>query len=203
MSDELKTPTAQEATTAGITFSKGDPAARLASLKARADLMNISYSNNIGADTLAQKIENKLAGIADPDDQAPVELPKKSDAMRRMEMYNDNMKLVRLRISCLNPSKRDLPGEILTVSNRLLGTVRKFVQYGESTDEGFHVPYILYKFMKNRKFLSIKQVKDRRTNQMVKQEQWVSEYALEVLPQLTEQERQQLANRQAAANGMI
>ena len=198
MSDELNTP----AQTPAVETIKGDPAARLAALKARADLMNISYSNNIGADTLAQKIENKLAGIADPEEPVK-ELPTKSDAARRMQMYNDNMKLVRLRISCLNPSKRDLPGEILTVSNRLLGTVRKFVQYGESTDEGFHVPYIIYKFMKNRKFLSIKQRKVRGTNQMVKEEQWVSEYALEVLPMLTEAERQQLANRQAAANGMV
>lgn len=198
MSDELNTPVQ----TPAVETIKGDPAARLAALKARADLMNISYSNNIGADTLAQKIENKLAGIADPEEPAK-ELPTKSDAARRMQMYNDNMKLVRLRISCLNPSKRDLPGEILTVSNRLLGTVRKFVQYGESTDEGFHVPFIIYKFMKNRKFLSIKQRKVRGTNQMVKEEQWVNEYALEVLPMLTEAERQQLANRQAAANGMV
>lgn len=198
MSEEL----VQETVTPTISITKGDPATRLANLKARADLMNITYSNNIGADTLAQKIENKLAGIADPDDEKVQELPTKSEASRRMQMYNDNMKLVRLRISCLNPSKRDLPGEILTVSNRLLGTVRKFVQYGEATDNGFHVPYIIYKFMKNRKFLSIKQKKVRGTNQMVKEEQWVHEYAIEVLPMLTEAERQQLANQQAAANGM-
>lgn len=185
-----------------------NPAARLAKLKERARMMGIKHSNNISADKLAEKIQARMEGRDDTEvkedvSEADEELPHKDQARRRIEKYNDAMKLVRLRIACLNPQKRDLPGEILTVSSRLTGPVRKFVLYGERTDNGYHVPNIIYKMMKERKFLSVKEVKDRQTGRIYPEEQWVSEYSLEVLDPLTPKELKELANQQAAADGRL
>jgi len=109
------------------------------------------------------------------------------------------MKLVRLRIQNLDPKKKDLPGEIFTVANEYLGTVKKFVPYGEVTEEGYHVPYCIYRMMDARKFLNIRTVKDRRTGIERVESTWAKEFALEVLPQLTAKELAELANAQKAA----
>jgi len=98
----------------------------------------------------------------------------------------------------MDPKKRDLPGEIVTVGNEYLGMVSKFIPFGEATDAGYHVPHILYTFLKNRKFLNVKTTK--RANGQIKIEQsWANEFALEILPPLTQEELNKLANAQAAA----
>ena len=113
----------------------------------------------------------------------------------------EKMKLVRLRITNLDPKKKDLPGEILTVGNEYLGTVRKFVPFGEATDNGYHVPYCLYELMRDRKFLSIKTRKGPKGQTIVEQ-QMVREFALEILPPLTEAELARLSAAQLSAGGV-
>ena len=178
-------------------------------LKQRAKLMGIKFSNNISVDALRAKIEahvseeesieaaelNPLAG--DVAGATPV-----SKMTMRQQLMAEQLRLVRLRITNLDPKKKDLPGEILTVGNEYIGTVRKFVPFGEVTDDGYHVPYILYKLLENRRFLHIRTVKDRRTGKERIETQWAKEFALEVLPQLTEEELKRLANAQAAAGSV-
>ena len=107
------------------------------------------------------------------------------------------MKLIRCRIYNLNPSKRDLQGEIVTVGNKYLGSVKKFIPFGEATDNGYHIPNILYEELKRRRFQSIttKSVK----GQIVVNNRMVPEYSLEVLPQLTKEQLKELADKQGAA----
>jgi len=128
--------------------------------------------------------------------------PKKSaKQIERETMIKEQLKLVRLRITNLDPKKKDLPGEIFTVANRTLGAVRKFIPYGEATENGYHVPYILYIQLKNRQFLNIKTRKDSRGRTIV-ETGMAREFALEVLPPLTPKELAQLAASQAASKGM-
>lgn len=196
----------------------------LAMLKQRARLMGISFSNNIGTDALRAKITAKMEGRPDPDSPqaavtaqeteqptvtAPPELTDPADPAPakkltlRQKLVKENMKLIRLRIINLDPKKKDLPGEIFTVANEHLGTVRKFIPYGERTDEGFHVPFCLYKMMKARKFLNIRTYKDRQNQNQIKIEQnWANEFALEVLPPLTREELARLGTAQQAAGGL-
>ena len=192
------------------------PADELALLKQRADMLGISYSPKIGVDALKDKIERKLAepaGNADgaaagaaSDATSVVDDIPLTDGQRkariRRRMKEEEMKLVRLRISCLNPNKRELQGEIFTVANKYLGIVKKFVPYGEASEEGYHVPHVIYKQLKARKFLDVKTRRDKRTGKIIITQRWVPEFALEVLPQLTEAELKQLAAAQAAAGGL-
>ena len=202
--------TIQNQTTESNTEVEETPMAdELSVLKQRAKLMGINFSNNISAETLRAKIEahvtereasseeqlNPLAG--DVAGAAPV-----SKMTLRQQLMEEQLRLVRVRITNLDPKKKDLPGEILTVGNEFIGTVRKFVPFGEVTDDGYHVPYVLYKLMENRRFLHIRTTKDKRTGKERIETQWAKEFALEVLPPLTEEELKRLANAQAAAGSV-
>jgi len=120
----------------------------------------------------------------------------------RQHLYNEQMKLVRVRIQNLDPKKADLNGEVIAVGNKHLGTIKMFVPYGEVTDDGWHIPYIIYKELERRRFLSIRTVKDPRTKQPVVKKGWAKEFAIEVLAPLTATELKQLATAQAAAGSI-
>ena len=180
-------------------------------LKQRATLMGVKFSNNIGVEALKQRIADHEAGLDKEEPEAPKLNPLAGDVASqapaatkspRQVLIEEATKLVRLRITNLDPKKKDLPGEILTIANEYIGTIRKFIPYGEVTDDGWHVPYCLYQMMKDRKFLDIRVRKDRRTGTTHTEQRWVSEYSLEVLDPLTPEELKQLAQAQLAAGSI-
>ena len=185
----------------------------LALLKERAKQMGIPFSNNISLETLRKRISDKMEGKEEPEVNpltgdveiaAVTSAPKKLDAKQnalalRKMMQRDQMKLVRVRITNMDPKKKDLPGEIWTVSNEYLGNVRKMIPYGEQTDDGFHIPYCLFRLLQSKRFLHIRTVKDRVTGVERQEKQWVKEFSLDVLPDLTKEELARLAAAQAAA----
>lgn len=197
-------------------------------LKQRATLMGITFSNNIGEETLRQRIADKQAeldaaasgaentgeeGDTVQQEQGEVnaleagasskeEITTERPLTLREKIRLEQMRLVRVRITCLDPKKKDLPGEILTVANEYLGTVRKFIPFGEVTDDGYHIPYCLYKMLDARKFLNIRTFKDRRTGTVRVESGYVKEFALEVLDPLTPAELAKLATAQKAAGSV-
>ncbi len=186
-----------------------DPALELKLLKDRARMMGIEFSNNISKEKLQERINAKMEGKADENEGEkastetinPLETSGQNAVGKKLsvreQLIQDEMKLVRLRITNLDPKKKNLPGEILTIANRYLGTVRKFIPFGEVTDGGYHVPYCLYRLMDERKFLDIRTRKVG--GKTVIEQRWAKEFALEVLPPLTEAELKQLATAQIAA----
>ena len=185
----------------------------LAHLKERAKQMGIPFSNNISSETLRKRISDKMEGKEEPEvnpltgdveiaaiTSAPKKLDAKQNALAlRKMMQREQMKLVRVRITNMDPKKKDLPGEIWTVSNEYLGNVRKMIPYGEQTDEGFHIPYCLFRLLQSKRFLHIRTVKDHVTGVERQEKQWVKEFSLDVLPDLTKEELARLAAAQAAA----
>ena len=182
-------------------------------LKERAKVMGIPFSNNISLETLRKRVADKMEGkdeapevnalTGDPEiahAMAAKPLDKKANevALRKL-MYAKQMRQVRVRITNMDPKKKDLPGEIWTVANEYLGTVRKFVPYGEQTDDGFHIPYCLYRLLDSKRFLHIRDVKDRTTGIVRQDKVWAKEFSLDVLPSLTQGELDRLAAAQAAA----
>lgn len=174
-------------------------------LKQRARMMGIQFSNNIGVEALRAKIEAKQAEEADNKIEVPAVKAASTNsdkATMLAAMKSEQMKLVRLRISNLDPKKKDLRGEVITVGNDIMGKVAKFVPYGEVTDNGYHVPQCIYNELKSRKFLHIRTTKNPRTGEAQVEQRLVPEFALEVLPQLTAEELAQLAAQQAASGGV-
>lgn len=180
-------------------------------LKDRAKLMGIKFSNNIRIESLREKIAAKIAGEEMPADEptnkvnplaavgAAQEAPAVKQLTLRETLIKDQMKLVRLRIQNLDPKKKDLPGEVLCVANEFLGTVKKYIPYGEASDEGYHVPYCIYTELESRRFQNVRTYTDKATGQIRIESSWAREFSLEVLPALTQAELAQLAAAQAAA----
>ena len=186
-------------------------------LKARATMMGVEFSNNIGIDTLRARVNAAMEGSEAPKevskakDDAPevnaltgeaADVDPDAGLTTRQILQRDQMKLVRVRITNLDPKKKDLQGEVITVANEFLGTVRKFVPFGEVTDEGYHIPYCIYNMLCERVFLHIRTFKDKRTGQIQIEQKEVREFALEVLPPLTPKELAALATAQQAAGGL-
>lgn len=186
-------------------------------LKARATMMGVEFSNNIGIDTLRARVNAAMEGSEAPKevskakDDAPevnaltgeaADIDPDAGLTTRQILQRDQMKLVRVRITNLDPKKKDLQGEVITVANEFLGTVRKFVPFGEVTDEGYHIPYCIYNMLSERVFLHIRTFKDKRTGQIQIEQKEVREFALEVLPPLTPKELAALATAQQAAGGL-
>lgn len=188
-------------------------------LKERAKLMGISHSGNIGVEALRKKIEDKLAGVSEEpaaptitgkDEAAALnplagdvagETPK-AQKSKRQQLIDEATRLIRCRITNLDPKKKDLHGEIFAVGNDYIGVIRKFIPYGEVTDDGFHVPKIIFDEMDSRRFVHIKTTRDKRTGQIVVTTTDAKEFALEVLPQLTPDELAKLAAAQRAAGSV-
>lgn len=179
-------------------------------LRTRLRSMGKNPSNNAGVDTLRRMWEETRNGIDSKEEEAApaapmpgaevaLVAPKGKVKTLAQHLRDENMKLVRVRITCLDPKKKDLPGEIITVGNNILGAVKKFVPYGEATDDGYHIPFIIYKFLLGRKFVDIRVTKDRQTGREVVHRRMVKEYGIEVLPQLTPAQLQKLATAQLAA----
>lgn len=165
----------------------------LALLKERADLMGIKYSGNIGIDTLKAKINERLEEAELKKDE------KKFKADLRKTERDKQLKLVRIRLSVMNPSKQNWTGEIFTIANSVIGTVRKFVPYEPKFyTNGYHVPFCIYNLLKEKKFVNrtTKNVNGR----IIATERLVPEFSIEVLPKLTKEELAELAKEQAAGN---
>lgn len=187
-------------------------------LKERAKTLGIKHSGNIGVEALREKINEKIEGTGSQNDEdeeketaegaeeATKETPdfsKMTKSQRAVWVRNNTrdeaMKLVRIRIACMNPNKKALPGELFTTGNKFIGTVTKFVPFGEATDEGYHVPNCIYQMLRNRKFLQVTEKRDRRTGTNVTKTRYVPEFSVEVLPPLTEEELAKLATEQKAS----
>ena len=201
---DLETQTAQNSSMSDLVEDE------LSLLKDRAKLMGIKFSNNIGIESLREKIVAKQAGEEMPDETAtkvnplavvgaPEEMPEVKKMTLREHMVKEQMKLVRLRIQNLDPKKKDLPGEVLCVANEYLGTIKKYIPYGEASDDGYHVPYCIYTELESRRFQNVRTFTDKATGQIRIESSWAREFSLEVLPALTQAELAQLAAAQAAA----
>lgn len=171
-------------------------------LKSKAKLLGITHSPNIKVETLRDKIKAKLDGEPEGETVSDEEEDQEPAVQRmglREYMRQSQMKLVRLKITNLDPKKADLKGELLTFSNKWVGTVTKYIHFTEE-DEAWHVPYCIYTLLQDRVFLQIKTTKNRRGEEEQTQK-YVKEYALEVLPPLTAKELAAIKQGQTADGG--
>lgn len=184
---------------------QANPELELTLLRQRADTMGVKYHPNAKLETLRQKVQDHLDGLdaksADTDStDEPAEPKAETEQQIRDRVRAEALRLVRCRIYNLNPEKRDLRGEIITVANKYIGSVSKLIPFGEATDGGYHIPNVLYQNLLGRRFQSV-------TTKMVKGQievvrRMVPEYNVELLPQLTQDELEELALQQNAAERM-
>lgn len=166
-------------------------------LKARADLLKIPYSNNISLAKLKERIEEHMAKDEKEEPEDEIEEVVETKAALRTRLIREATRLIRVRVTNMNPAKAAFPGEIFTVANSMVGTIRKFIPYGAGTEAGYHIPYAIYEMIKRKKFTLVKkEVGPNGTPVFNKYER--KEFAIEVLDPLTPEELKKLAAEQAA-----
>lgn len=163
-------------------------------LKARADQLGISYHPSIGVEKLREKVNAAL----DDSHVAPSagEPAQETKAPTRMSKKQEALKLVRVRVTCMNPNKREWEGELFTGGNSVIGSHTKYVPF----DTEWHVPQVILNIIKQRQCQVFVTTKDGRGNR-IRKGKLIKEFAVEILPPLTEQELKELAQRQAMAAG--
>ena len=172
----------------------------------RAATLGLRVSGNIGLETLRQRVKDALEGKAsEPEKQEEVKTPEgESYAQKLKRMRETHLALVRVRISCMNPHKSEITGEVITVANKYLGTIRKMVPFGDATANGYHIPRIIYEELKRRKFQSIKTVRRNGVDVIIPESlRDLPEFNIEVLPPLTEKELYDLKIMQAQSGSTL
>lgn len=106
----------------------------------------------------------------------------------------DLTRLIRVKITCFNPAKKEWKGEVFSFVNSVVGTVKKFVPYNCEAADSYHVPYCIYLMMKAKEFQAFSGKKVNGVE--VKTPRQVREFALEVLTPLTQAELDALAKKQ-------
>lgn len=163
----------------------------LTALKARADMMGVKYHPSISL----EKLKEKITAHMNAEEDKPVAEPE----MDRAALQKSASELMRIRVTCMNPAKKEWEGEIFTVGNSVVGTFKKYVPF--NADEGWHVPRIIYEQLKDRECQVFTTVRDSRGNS-TRKGKLIKEFAIEVLPNLTEEEIKELAQRQAMAKSV-
>ena len=163
----------------------------LTALKARADMMGVKYHPSISL----EKLKEKITAHMNAEEGKPVAEPE----MDRAALQKSASELMRIRVTCMNPAKKEWEGEIFTVGNAVVGTFKKYVPF--NADEGWHVPRIIYEQLKDRECQVFTTVRDSRGNS-TRKGKLIKEFAIEVLPNLTEEEIKELAQRQAMAKSV-
>lgn len=171
-------------------------------LRAKADKLGIKYSGNTGVDTLRSKINAAMGEDESPKEEVIDEARalRIAKAKKRVEAKKDAEKLIRIKLTCMNPAKKDWPGEVITVSNKLVGTQKKFIPF-TMDDDGYHVPNMMYKALLARKFQQFYTEK-LPNGQTTRKGRLVKEFNIAILPALTKQEIKELADAQAQAGGV-
>ena len=174
-------------------------------LKARAEELGLSYNSNIKTDALAELITNAENGLtpeivaaakeAEEVSKKLVEKPVKEEKVEnkaktvgqvKAEARKNAMKLTRCIVTSMDKDKADLSGEIISCGNSMTGMIKKFIPFGKE----WHVPMVILETLKDKKMLM---TRDRRTEKgTVKEHYEVSQYNVQILPDLTQEELNRL-----------
>jgi hypothetical protein len=169
----------------------------ISALKARADMLGIAYHPSIGVEKLREKVSAALSDKPPPVAEVEVAAPAvETEGIRLRRLKQEANALIRIRVVNMNPAKKEWEGEIFTVGNSLVGTIKKFVPF--NLDEGWHVPRMIYEQLVERQcqvFVAIKHPNGVTTQKS----KLIKEFAIEVLPPLTPTQLHELAQRQAMA----
>lgn len=157
----------------------------LALLKQRADDMNIKYSPNIGLKTLRDKVNERLQPV-----NSNIATASKID--RHNKIRKEATKLIRVRVSNLNPNKKHSEGEFFRTGNSVITTIARFVPFESDT----HIENMLLTLLKQREYCIVVEKKNSE-GKLVPIRQMRREFQIEVLPPLTQKELDDLSIAQS------
>jgi hypothetical protein len=123
-------------------------------------------------------------------------------ALRRNVIRAQALRMVRVRIQNVDPADSVLDGGIITILNKYTSKVSKYVPYGEESEGGYHIPWMLYEHLRDWKFPLRKEVKGGQFGVKTYKTTMVNKFKIDILPMLTMDELKELANHQRAAQSI-
>lgn len=177
----------------------------LVEVRKQADALGVKYHHLANADTIRKKIAEAGAEVPTP---SPVnktgngpkfgrgavltaEEFKKAEVGKRIRNAGA---LRRVQITCMDPTKKNWDGEVISVGSSKAGTYKKFVPYNGLP---YHVPQIIYDELKTRECTVF--INEKRGAETFKKGKLIKKYAITDLPPLTSEELEDLAKKQALA----
>lgn len=174
---------------------------KLTVLKAEAEKLGVDFHKNISESQLEARItafkesgpelskEDIMAAVKASESEY-VRSMKDSDA--RNHIRDKCNELVRIRVVCMNPAKREHKGEVFTGINDVT-TIKKFVPFNVD----FHVPRILVNVIKDRQFAVYSNVKLEGGGE-TRKPRLIPEFTVAELDNLTDEELSRLRADQQA-----
>jgi hypothetical protein len=187
---------------------------KLKALKEIADKYEVEYAKNTGFDRLYKKTSKHLESIgievdldlllqesiqkveAEVEEQMKEE-EKEANEKTLAEKKKEMNKLIRCIITNMDPNMKDWRGEIFTVGNAKLGSIKKYVPFGVE----WHIPEIILNALRQKKYM-FHQVKKDAMGNTKKTVKLMPKYGIQILPPLTEKEIKELARNQKAREGL-
>ena len=175
------------------------PTSELDALKDRADTMGLKYRKDITVDNLRSKVADVLADKEPANDGTNLtksDVEGLTENEQRVVLKQEAAALTRVRVTCMDPNKREYDGDFFCAGNRVIGTYKVYVPF----DVEWHVPSVLLKMIRRKQCQVFVSKRDERGRQ-IREGKSIKAFAVEVLPALTEQEMKELAQRQAMSKG--
>jgi hypothetical protein len=139
----------------------------------------------------------KMPSLADAMLVKEVDTGPETEGQKKNRLRREAMALVRVRVSCMDPQKKNLKGELICVSNRNFGTIQRFIPFNRE----WHIEKVLYDALQEKEYMVFDREKTGRAGIEVVTPRNVPAFNIQVLPPLTKGELKDLAQRQAMADG--
>lgn len=151
----------------------------------------IPMNSNSSVDTIMKKISEFENNVKKLNETSIIttDLSTKKDSLEKQAN-----KLIRCIITCHNPAKTKVGGEIIAVGNSVIPEQKKFIKY----DVPYHISQLMYNVLKEKTYTRFKTV-NSLTEKTQKAYQ-AKEYAIEILPPLTSEEYEAIRQRQILDN---
>lgn len=159
-------------------------------LKKQADELGINYKENISENTLRKRIALHIK------DTYEAEI-KHEENEKLDKLQKDNMKLIHIILTPNDPTKQSLAGEVFSVGNSVLGTVTRYIPFGEN----WLIEELLYKTIKEKEYQLLTSKPDSKGN-ISTVSKMTPAYSIQVLPLPTPDEINDLARIQQARKSL-
>ena len=164
-------------------------------LKERADKLGLKYSPNIGAATLQERVNEATIALSEkPKEQVTL---AENEAQRLMRKKKEAEALVRVQVTCSDPTMKKRKGTYIMGSNNLVGTIRKFIEFNKP----WMMPRMLVNVMKESKYQAWVEGDTKfGITQMVSSME--NRYAITELPPITPKELEIIRERQSITQSL-
>jgi hypothetical protein len=149
---------------------------------------------------LEEEYQRKLDDLAEAQkENSTHQSPYRPAGRQKVLRKREAEKLVRVIVTNRNPMKQSWDGEIISVSNDIGVNVRKYVPFGLTS--GYHLPQIMVNVLRDKQCTVFVNRKGR-DGKMISEAKLIKEYGIEILPDLTKEELEELADDQRARGAL-